>query len=224
MPSQINWRQLDALTPIKDQIRCNACYAFAALGAVEANHRIQTGQFVNLSEQEIVDCSLENEGCVGGLPQLVYHYIHENDISYTRNYPFDQSRDQVCRKKSKQFSGKRLKSYTNLKKGILSLVKALSIGPVAVISYASSAFKHYGGGVYRGQGCGGQKEPNHASLLVGYNLVGRRKFLYFKNGWGRKWGELGYYKVQIHSLNPKSKGHCLVAATKFNSIPLLKSR
>ena len=223
VPSQINWRRLRALTPIKDQIKCNACYAFAALAAVEANHRIQTGQYVNLSEQEIVDCSLENEGCVGGLPQLVYHYIRKNNISYTRNYPYDQSREQICRKNSKQFNGKRIKSYTNLGKGILNLIKTLSIGPVAVVSYASFPFKHYGGGVYRGQGCRGKDDPNHASLLVGYNLVGRKKFLYFKNGWGRRWGESGFYKVQIHSLRPRSKGHCLVAATKFNSIPLLES-
>jgi C1A family cysteine protease len=222
IPAQLNWRDYNVLAPIKDQIRCNACYAFAALGAIEANHKIKTGQDINLSEQEIVDCSSENEGCVGGLPQLVYEYVYDNDISYTANYPYDQSKEGICRKNSVQYNGRNLKSYTNLGKGILNLIKALSKGPVAVISYASFSFKHYGGGIYKGQGCHQKEEPNHASLLVGYNLVGRKKWLYFKNGWGMDWGERGFYKVQLTSLQSKNQGHCLVAGTTYNSIPLIK--
>ena len=222
IPSQLNWRDLDVLTPIKDQIKCNACYAFAAIGAIEANHKIQTGHDINLSEQEIVDCSVENEGCTGGLPQLVYEYVYDNDISYTRNYPYDQSQRGVCRKNSTQYNGSNLKSYTNLGKGVLNLIKALSKGPVAVISYASFHFKHYGGGIYKGQGCYRKNEPNHASLLVGYNLIGPKKWLYFKNGWGTDWGENGFYKVQLTSLQSRNQGHCLVAGTTYNSIPLIK--
>ena len=217
---RINWRNLHAITKVKDQKKCNACYAFAGIAAVEANHRIHKGKMFNLSEQEIVDCSRENEGCVGGLPTLVYEYIRANDISLSSTYPYDQSKSKNCRKRGPKYNGLNLTSYTNLGKGILNLIKALSLGPVAVISYASFAFKHFGGGVYRGQGCYGKKQPNHASLLVGYNLIGSSKYFYFKNGWGSDWGDDGYYKVKIGNLNNANQGLCLIAATTYNSIPM----
>ena len=185
-------------------------------------HKINTGEFIELSEQEVVDCSIDNKGCVGGLPHLVYEYIRYKNISFMRDYPFDQSTESVCRKKDEGFNGKNIYAYTNLDPGIANLVKAVTLGPVAVISYASFEFKQYGGGIYKGQGCEGQEEPNHASLLVGYNLKGDNKYLYFKNGSGTDWGEDGYYKVEIKSLSDSDKGHCLIAATDLNSIPFYK--
>ena len=214
---------MGASTPIKDQLNCNACYAFSALAAVEAHYKIKTGNIVSLSEQEIVDCSFENDGCTGGLPHLVFNYIRSNDISYTRDYPYDEKTDSICRTQynSAKFQGYKVKGYVNLRKGILNLIKAVSKGPIATISYASPFFKQYRGGLYQGQGCDKENKPNHSSLLIGYNLTGKRKYLIFKNGWGTDWGNDGIYTVEIGRLSSRNKGHCMIAATKFNSLPRL---
>lgn len=222
LPLVLNWRDLNAINEIKDQFKCNACYAFAAIGALEARYRIKTGQMVELSEQEIVDCSRENNGCVGGLPHKVFDYIRRNDINYMRDYPFDESRSKICRKKvGSRFDGSKVKSFTNLPLGLINLLKNLSTGPIAVISYSSYYFKNYAGGIFAGEGCRYKYKANHASVLIGYNLRGPNRYLYFKNGWGTDWGELGFYKVRIDSLSPLNQSHCLIAAHNYNSIPLL---
>lgn len=221
VPTYLNWREMNGVSPIKNQHKCNACYAFAGVGALECHYKIKTGQTVSLSEQEIVDCSRENNRCVGGLPHLTFDYIRRESISFERDYSYDRQRYASCRRSygGSKFSGSNLRGYTNLRRGMLNLIKALSDGPVAVISYASFPFKHYRGGIFRGQGCYGQTKPNHASVLIGYKLTGKQKYLYFKNGWGTNWGESGYYKVQLGEMNNRSKGHCMIAATNYNSIP-----
>ena len=224
IPTYLDWRQLGAIGPIKDQEDCNACYAFAAIGTLEAHHKIKHSHPINLAEQEIVDCSKENNRCRGGLPHMAFEYIRKNNISFTKDYPYDQEREKECRKvySNNTYNGHQLKGYINLKKGILSLIKALSNGPVATISYASRVFKGYKTGLYRGQGCKNKTKPNHSSVLIGYNLRGDKKYLIFKNGWGDKWGEDGIYKVQISNLSNRNLGHCMIAATVYNSQPLLR--
>jgi hypothetical protein len=222
LPLVLNWRDLNAINDIKDQFLCNACYAFAGIGALEGRYKIKTGEMIELSEQEIVDCSRENNGCVGGLPHKVFQYIQKNDISFMKDYRFDQSRDKICRKKSlPRFDGSKVKSYTNLPVGLINLLKNLTTGPISVISYSSYPFRNYAGGIFRGEGCWRKYKANHASVLIGYNLKGPVRYLYFKNGWGTDWGELGYYKVKVESLSPSDKSHCLIAAHNFNSIPIL---
>jgi len=74
VPAYLDWRDSDIISPIKDQKNCNGCYAFSAIAALEANNALHNNDFTRLSEQEIIDCSAENDGCEGGLPSLVFKY------------------------------------------------------------------------------------------------------------------------------------------------------
>lgn len=42
---------------VKDQGRCGSCYAFAAVDAMEAASRIEKNESIELSEQQVIDCS-----------------------------------------------------------------------------------------------------------------------------------------------------------------------
>jgi C1A family cysteine protease len=221
VPTYVNWRKLKAITPIKDQFKCNACYAFAGLGAVEAHYKIKTGKTVSLSEQEIVDCSPANQACRGGLPHYVFEYLKGNGISFERDYPYDKRKDSCRRPGSAKWGAHNIRGHRMLQPGVLNLVKEVTNGPVSTVSYASYPFKLYRGGMFVGQGCFGKHKPNHASVFIGYNLLGARKYLYFKNGWGENWGDRGFYKVKMGDLNNKNKSHCLLASTKYNAIPIL---
>jgi C1A family cysteine protease len=221
VPTYLNWKKLKAITPIKDQKKCNACYAFAGLGAVEAHYKIKTGQTVSLSEQEIVDCSPANQACRGGLPHYVFEYIKSKGISYEREYPYKNRKDSCTRSSSAKWGSHNIRGHRMIPSGVLNLVKEVTNGPVSTVSYASYPFKLYRGGMFVGQGCYGKSKPNHASVLIGYSMLGARKYLYFKNGWGENWGERGFYKVKMGDLNNKNKSHCLLASTKYNVIPIL---
>lgn len=70
-----------------------------------------------------------------------------------------------------------------------NLILAASLGPIVVVSYASDFFKSYKKGVYGGEGCFDDKDPNHTSLLYGYNFNTDFPYLLFKNNWGTEWGD-----------------------------------
>ena len=66
LPKRVDWVRKGAVTRVRNQGRCGACWAFAAVAAIESANQIYTGDLVDLSEQELLDCSHGfNRGCDG---------------------------------------------------------------------------------------------------------------------------------------------------------------
>ena len=57
MPTSWDWVAMGKVGPIKDQGQCGSCYAYATLCPMESLYAIKTGILLDLSEQQIVDCS-----------------------------------------------------------------------------------------------------------------------------------------------------------------------
>lgn len=98
----------------QEEYRCHSCYAFAAVGALEGAHAIQTGQLTALSAQQIVDCSSNNitnitiynagllinwylfvvgryanSACQGGNFKFSWNYIiHNGGVDKASYYPY----------------------------------------------------------------------------------------------------------------------------------------
>jgi C1A family cysteine protease len=51
IPSSIDWRHEGAVTSVKDQGDCGACWAFSAVGALEGRFQIKNGTLIPLSMQ-----------------------------------------------------------------------------------------------------------------------------------------------------------------------------
>ena len=68
IPTSVDWRNEGAVNPIRDQGDCGACWAFAALGAIESGYKIKYGGLYSLSVQQLVDCCHYGGsfGCAGG--------------------------------------------------------------------------------------------------------------------------------------------------------------
>ena len=73
LPAAVDWRGSGAVGPVKDQGVCGSCWAFSASQAMSSAVWMQTGEYLSLSEQQVMDCSWnygENHACDGGDPDL----------------------------------------------------------------------------------------------------------------------------------------------------------
>lgn len=55
LPAPIDWRAKKAVTSVKDQKQCGACWIFAAITTLEGAWAIKTGNLLELSQQQLVD-------------------------------------------------------------------------------------------------------------------------------------------------------------------------
>lgn len=218
-PKRKSWEH--SATPVKNQRKCAACYAFAALAAVELQAQKSGQHCPALSEQEIVDCNTENNGCVGGSPFKVFKYINENNgISFLSDYPYSGAKNGQCMLRglgNRRRFNKRLNYY--FVRNPVELIVALNKGPAVVIQHVNRNFKRYTGGVFDDRNCNGK--INHAALAVGYDLTGPVPYIKCKNEWGSGWGMGGYYKIALGDLTRNSRGVCKMFSHSGTVVPTL---
>ncbi|XP_015748362.1 PREDICTED: cathepsin L1-like [Acropora digitifera] len=77
-----------AVTRVHSQGLCGSCWTFSALGAVEGAHFLKTGKLVELSNQELIDCSWAagNHGCRGGFQDRTLKWVKQNGVALKRDY------------------------------------------------------------------------------------------------------------------------------------------
>jgi hypothetical protein len=56
LPSQVDWRTKNVVTPAKDQGGCGSCWAFSTAETLESHIAIQTGKLLKLAPQQFVSC------------------------------------------------------------------------------------------------------------------------------------------------------------------------
>ncbi|KAL0011279.1 hypothetical protein SO802_006387 [Lithocarpus litseifolius] len=97
VPATMDWKEREAVTDVKQQGTRGACWAFSAVAAIEEIIQIKTGNLISLSEQQLVDCSLNgNIGCKGGSMYNAYAYIKQNKgLATEETYP-NQEIDGTC--------------------------------------------------------------------------------------------------------------------------------
>lgn len=178
----IDWSAKGMVTPVKNQGQCGSCWAFSATGVMEAVQK-QKGSTVNLSEQQLVDCSRAqgNQGCNGGWPHSALDYVKANGIAATSEYPY-VARDQTCKKNGGSF---KISGYSSAS-GCSGIMNALSSSSVSVTVDATN-WSAYRSGAF--SNC--KTSINHAVLLVG-SVGGAWKI---KNSWGTSWGESGFIRL-----------------------------
>lgn len=184
----VDWRDENAVTPVKNQGSCGSCWAFSTIGGLEGVYAIQTGNLVSFSEQQLVDCSTANSGCNGGDLPPAYQYVVKNGIETEATYPYTGV-DGKCAYNATQTVFNPSSFVQVQKKQPQQLALALNLNPVPICIEANSlVFQFYKSGVIKSL-CG--QILDHCVLAVGYDsdswLV--------KNSWGADWGLDGYVKI-----------------------------
>ena len=61
----------------------------AATGSIEASLKIDRGVATSLSEEELIDCTGDNDGCKGGAIETAFAWVHANGgILSEAEYPY----------------------------------------------------------------------------------------------------------------------------------------
>lgn len=208
LPESIDWRDHEAVTSVKDQGNCGSCWSFSATGAIESAWAIQTDQLIDLSEQQIMDCSKRiGGGCSGGMMDTAFQYAIQFGVCSEKGDPYE-AKSEICDK-----SCKKVVHISNCAdvtpNNQLDLKAAVAMGPVSVAIEADTRiFQFYSDGVITDHSCG--TNLDHGVLIVGYGIENGISYWLVKNSWGSDWGEEGYVKIG-RSNSTNDPGICGIA-------------
>ncbi|XP_041843099.1 cathepsin S, ortholog2, tandem duplicate 1 [Melanotaenia boesemani] len=203
VPDTMDWREKGCVTKVKMQGACGSCWAFSAVGALEGQLAKKTGQLIDLSPQNLVDCSTEygNHGCNGGFMHHAFEYVIKNQgIDSDESYPYTGVQQQ-CRYDPKNRAAN-CSSYNFLQEGDESALKQgiATVGPISVaIDARRPRFAFYRSGVYDDPSC--SQVVNHGVLAVGYGTLNGQDYWLIKNSWGTSFGDQGYIRMARNKSN-----------------------
>lgn len=201
LPANFDWRDYNAVTPVKNQGQCGSCWAFSVTGNVEGQYAIKHKKLISLSEQELVDCDSLDSGCQGGFMDNAYKAIENlGGLETESDYPYDGEKETCVFKKSEvkvTISG-----AVNISSNETKMAQWLfQNGPIS-IGINANAMQFYMGGVSHPlKFLCSPKGLDHGVLVVGFGVhktsIRHRILPYWlvKNSWGPRWGEKGYYRV-----------------------------
>ena len=218
LPPKFDWREHNAVTPVKNQGQCGSCWAFSVTGNVEGQYAIKHGKLLSLSEQELVDCDTMDQGCGGGEMENAYRTIEKlGGLELEKEYPYD-ARNEECHF-AKNKAKVQVVSAVNITSNETDMAKWLvKNGPISIAINADAMQFYMGGVSHPFRFLCSPKDLDHGVLIVGYGTSTDRLFhrelpyWIVKNSWSPKWGEQGYYRVF------RGDGTCGLNATPSSAV------
>ncbi|XP_055585808.1 uncharacterized protein LOC129738585 isoform X2 [Uranotaenia lowii] len=202
LPEAFDWRDLGAVSPVKNQGNCGSCWAFSVVGNIEGLHQVKTKTMEEYSEQELLDCDTTDNACQGGFMDDAYKAIEKiGGLELESEYPYLAKKQKTCHF-NQSMVHVRVKGAVDLPKNETAIAQFLiANGPVS-IGLNANAMQFYRGGIsHPWRPLCSKKNLDHGVLIVGFGIkeypMFNKTLPYWivKNSWGPKWGEQGYYRV-----------------------------
>jgi len=221
-PTDWDWTDHGAVTPVKNQGSCGSCWSFSTTGSLEGAYFLKNNELVSFSEQNLVSCDTVDSGCNGGLMDNAFNWIEKNGgLCKEDDYPYNSGagvRGKCTEKKCTIVKNSAPTSIVDVSPQpqvkpatVDAMEAAVSKTPVSVaIEADQSSFQFYSSGVMTSE-CGTQLD--HGVLVVGYGTDSGTDYWKIKNSWGPTWGVDGFIKIEKG--NSQKGGQCgvLLAAS-----------
>eukprot|EP00392_Amoebophrya_sp_AT5.2_P016333 g16593.t1 len=165
------------------------------------NNAVTNGKLLSLSEQELVDCDSNDNGCNGGLPSNAYKDLIDNGMGLELESAYGyEARDGTCHAK-KTLEKVFLKSWVAIGSSEDQMAAALmKYGPLA-IGINAGPMQLYMGGIADPLFCN-PAALDHGVAIVAFGVEDGKNYWVIRNSWGGEWGESGYYRIV------RGKGKC----------------
>ena len=191
--AQVDWRDSDGVSEVRNQGKCGSCWAFGTTGVIESARRIQLSIGGRLSEQQLVDCTFDRNGCDGGWTTSGLDYvIKHGGIQMNKHYRYrNEGKYKDCPKGNIGGPAKIANKTSSRNNDCTSLQQLVKVRPAAVSVCVTHSFQNYKGGVFNG--CKNNCNTDHIVLLYGYTSKGNWRI---KNSWGKSWGNRGHMRIK----------------------------
>lgn len=194
----LDWREKGIVGPVKDQGKCNASYAFAAIAAIESMYaKANNGKLLSFSEQQIIDCANFTNPCQENLENVLSNrFLKENGVGTEADYPY-VGKENVGKCEYDSSKMKLRPTYIDVypnEEWARAHITTFGTGYFRMRSPPS--FFHYKTGIYNPtkEECGNANEARSLAI-VGYGKDGAEKYWIVKGSFGTSWGEHGYMKL-----------------------------
>jgi len=201
LPTEFSWRDVPGVVgPPRDQVACGSCWAFGTAELLESQFAIKTGNFKEVSTNQIMDCTWDanNFGCQGGEvgPSLTSLRAQNARIAYEADYPY-LGVSGLCNKNLERAAGKIVDCF-HVEKSTKAVQEALyKYGPLAISINVIEKMLFYTDGVFDEEDCTGtDDEMVHIVQLTGWKIIEGKLAWEVKNSWSTYWGKEGYIYIQ----------------------------
>lgn len=213
VPTSFDWRSHRGgnwLTAVRNQGSCGSCWAFAAVGVLEAALKIGTLNATwspepNLSEQYLIasGCGAQSGNCAGGYSDSALEFIRDQGITDEACMPYQGQNTLTCSPTCSNLTRADQIGYVYWPSPQYIKQNLVRRGPVVVYMHiGGTSGGYWDGGIYRCShdvSSDGNYNVDHAVVAVGYNDVGR--YWIVRNSWGANWNGNGYFKVGYGECN-----------------------